>query len=59
MNWVNKCKLPTIETIKYNDQQCLNISNLWNTLHFTFNIALHCQVDVKVLDEIADKLTFP
>ena len=50
---------PTIEAIKYNDQQCLDIGDLWNALHSTSNMALHCQVDVEVLDEIADKLTSP
>ena len=28
-------------------------------LHSTFNTALHCQVDVKILNEIPKKLTFP
>ena len=28
MSWVNKYKLPAIETIKYNDQQYLNINDL-------------------------------
>jgi len=28
MNWVNKCKLPAIEAIKYNGQQCLELGNL-------------------------------
>jgi len=59
MNWVNKCKLPTIEAIKYNDQQCLDIDDLWNEGHSTFNTALHCQVDVEILDEIIDKQTSP
>ena len=59
MNWVNKCKLPTIEAIKYNNQQCLDIDNLWNMLHSTFNTALHYQVDVKILDKISKKPTFP
>jgi len=59
MNWVNKHKLPTIEAIKYNSQQCLELGNLWNTLHSTFNMALHCQVDVNILDKIADKPTSP
>ena len=59
MNWVNKCKLPTIKAIKYNDQQCLDIDDLWNTLYSTFNIALHYQVDVEILDEIVNKLTSP
>jgi len=29
MNWVNKQKLPAIEAIKYNDQPCLTIEDLW------------------------------
>ena len=28
MNWVNKKKLPVIEMIKHNNQQCLDINNL-------------------------------
>ena len=55
MNWINKKKLPAIKTIKYNDQQCLDIGNLWNTLHFTFNTALNHQVNVDILNEITDK----
>ena len=55
MNWVNKKKLPAIKTIKFNNQQCLDIGNLWNALHFTFNTALNHQVNVNILDEITDK----
>ena len=57
MNWVNKRKLPAIETIKYNNQQCLNIGDLQNTLHSTFNTALNHQVNANILDEITDKPT--
>ena len=32
---------------------------MWNTLYFTFNITLHHQVDINVIDEINDKLTSP
>jgi len=39
MNWVNKRKLPAIEAIKYNDQPCLKIKELWQALYLTFNIA--------------------
>ena len=39
MNWVNKCKLPAIKAIKYNGQPCLEIDNLWHTLHSSFNTA--------------------
>jgi len=59
MNWVNKHKLPTIEAIKYNGQQYLELGDLWNALHSTFNTALHCQVDVNILDKIANKPTSP
>ena len=55
MNWVNKYKLPAIESIKYNNCQCLEIDDLWNALYSTFNMALHCQVNVDILDEITDK----
>ena len=55
MSWVNKCKLPTIEAIKYDNQPCLTLESLWNTLHSTFNTALHQQINIEVLDEIGDK----
>ena len=57
MNWVNKCKLPTIEAIKYNNQPCLTLKSLWNALYSTFNTTLYRQIDIKVLDEIGDKLS--
>ena len=59
MSWVNKYKLPTIESIMYNNHQCLEIRDLWNALHSTFNIALHYQVDVDILNEITDKPISP
>ena len=59
MIWVNKRKLPTIEAIKYNSQHCLELGDLWNVLHFTFNMVLHRQVDVNILDKIGDKPTLP
>ena len=55
MSWVNKHKLPAIKAIKHNNQLYLTIDNLWNTLHSTFNTALHCWVDINILDEIVDK----
>jgi len=59
MNWINKCKLSAIEVIKYNGQQCFELGNLWNALYSTFNMALHHQVNVNILDKIADKPTLP
>ena len=55
MNWVKKRKLLAIEAIKYNNRPCLTPENLWTALHSTFNIALHCQVDVKILNELDHK----
>ena len=55
MNWVNKCKLPAMEVIKYDNQLCLLLDSLWNALHSSFNTALHCQVDINILDEIGSK----
>ena len=38
MNWVNKCKLLAIKMIKYNGWPCLELDDLWQALHFSFNI---------------------
>jgi len=57
MNWINKCKLPTIEAIKYDSQPCLIPDSLWRALHTIFNTALHCQVNTNVLNEIGFKTT--
>ena len=59
MNQVDKHKLSTIKAIKYSNQQCLDINDLQNALHSTFNTALYYQVDVEILDEIIDKPTSP
>ena len=56
MNWVNKQKLPTIEAIKYNNQPCLTLDSLWNTLYSSFNTTIHRQINIEVLDEISNKL---
>ena len=52
ISWVNKCKLPTIETIKYNGQPCLDLEDLQQALHSSFNIAQFCQIDESVLNEL-------
>ena len=56
MSWVNKYKLPAIEAIKYSDQLCLTINNLWNALYSLFNTILHCYVDINILNEVDNKL---
>jgi len=55
MNWVNKRKLPAMETIKHNGLLYLSLDSLWTVLHSFFNSALDCQVDINVLDKIGDK----
>ena len=55
MSWINKCKLPAIEAIKYNNQPCLTLDSLWNTLHSIFNTVLYYHIDIKILDEIGNK----
>ena len=57
MNQINKCKLPAIETIKYDGQLCLSPDSLWRALHTSFNTALHYQVDVNILNKIESKAT--
>jgi len=52
MNWVNKWKLLAIEAIKYNNQPCLEINNLWHALYSSFNTALHHSIEDVVLDKI-------
>ena len=41
MSQINKCKIPAIEAIKYDNQLCLTLNSFWNALHSTFNTALH------------------
>jgi len=55
MNWVKKRKLPVTEAIKYNSILCLSPDSLWNTLHNSFNTALHHQVDISILNEVERK----
>jgi len=52
MNWVNKYKLPAIEAIKYNDQPCLEINDLWQALHSLFNTALYHSIEDSILNKI-------
>ena len=55
MNWVKKRKLPATEAIKYNGTPCLSSDSLWNTLHNSFNTALHRQVDFNILNKVERK----
>jgi len=57
INWISRCKLPTIKAIKHNDCPCLSPESLWNALHSTFNTTLNCQVDLNILSKIEYKAT--
>ena len=59
MNWVNKRKMLAIKAIKYNNQPCLNIDDLWQALHLSFNTTLHHSVDASVPNEIASFSSSP
>ena len=39
MNWVKKHKIPAIEAIQYKGWLCIELEDLWNTLHKFFNFA--------------------
>ena len=52
MSWINKHKLPAIETIKYNSQPCLDLENLWQALHSSFNTAQFCHINESMLNEL-------
>jgi len=52
MSWVNKQKLPAIEMVKYNNQPCLKINDLWYVLYFSFNTAQHCHIEEDILEKI-------
>ena len=55
MSWVNKRKLPAIEAIKYNSGPCVEIKDLWNVLHSSFNMAQDCYINFDMLNEISSK----
>ena len=57
ISWINKCKLPTVKTIKYKNQPCFTPERLWGALYATFNTVLHHQVNTDILDEIRSKTT--
>jgi len=59
MRWVNKYKLPAIETIKYNSQPYLELNDLWQVLHLSFNTAQFCYTDENVLNEIGSFVLSP
>ena len=56
-SWIGstKKKIPAIKAIKYNNWPCLEIEELWQALHSTFNMAQDCHIDFNLLNEISNK----
>ena len=57
MNWVKKYKLLAIEAIQHNGFPCIELEDLWQTLHLLFNLAQNHLVDPLLLDKIPGKKT--
>ena len=55
MNWICKQKLPATKAIKFNDQLCIKLEELWQALHLLLNLAYNQQVNTEILDEIQAK----
>ena len=55
MSWVKKHKLPAIEAIQYEEWPYIELEDLWNALHKSFNSAQEREVNTHFLDEIPDK----
>jgi len=50
-----KKKLPAIEVIQYNGRPCIELDDLWQALHQSFNSAHNHQVNTDILDKILSK----
>ena len=56
MNWVKKCKLLVIKVIYFDNWPCIELDNLWQALHLSFNFAQNCQINSNILNIIPDRL---
>lgn len=55
INWVKKHKLPAIEAIHYNGCSYIELSDLWQALHMSFNTTQNYQIDLDVLEKLESK----
>jgi len=55
MNWVKKHKLLAVKAIQFEGCLYIELEDLWNALHSSFNSAQSQKVDIYFLDEILDK----
>ena len=52
MSWINKQNLLAIEMIKHNGQLYLDLEDLWQALHLSFNITQFHQIDENALSKL-------
>ena len=55
INWVKKHKLPAIEAVHHNSCPYIELKDLWQALHFSFNSAQNCAINLNLLNEIESK----
>ena len=55
MDWVKKYKLLAIEAIHYNGHPYIELDDLWQALHISFNTAQNHQIDLNLLEELESK----
>ena len=55
MNWIKKHKIPAIKAIQYNSRPYIELDDLWQALHQSFNSAQDHQIDSQLLKEIPGK----
>ena len=56
MNWVKKYKLPAIEAIQYRGQLYLELNDLQQALHLSFNLVQHHYINMDLLEKLPSKL---
>ena len=55
MNWIQERKNPPTEAIQHNGEPCVELDQLWEALHSTYNAANDRQVDTTLLDQLPDE----
>jgi len=55
MGWIQQRKLLPCEAIRYHDEPCHTLDELWGTLHGTYNLASGREFDTSVLDNLPDQ----
>ena len=55
INWVKRRSLLATKAIQFNSQPCIELDNLWEAFHKSFNSAQNCEVDISLLEEISNK----